>query len=381
MREYLLCLFTAAAVTYLMTPLARELAVRLGAMAQVRDRDVHATPTPRWGGIAIFLGLLSAILVASQLRLISQVFEDGRGGVWSIILAGMVLVAIGMIDDRWGLDALTKFSGQVLAGGIVAYGGLTISYLPIGGVFVLDPLTSVLVTIFIVVATINAINFVDGLDGLAAGIAAIAATGFFAYSYLLSVVYGFDRATLSTLVSAALVGACLGFLPHNFFRARIFMGDTGSMLLGLILATSTITLVGGIDPSAIGSATLAPALLPMLIPLAVLAFPVFDLALAVGRRTWAGRSPFAPDRKHLHHRIMEMGHSHRGAVLMLYAWAITIAGTIVAIAFLPIAVALGAGCLLLALLTWFLRSPQGRRLAEDEPGTAEIHAATVDRIG
>lgn len=367
MREYLLCLFAAAAVTYLTTPLAREMAVRMGAMAQVRDRDVHAMPTPRWGGVAILLGLFAAILVASQLRLMSQVFERGPGTVWSLIVAALVIVALGMLDDRYTLDALTKFSGQVLAGGIIAYGGISISWLPIDGVFVLDPLTSVLVTIFIVVLTINAINFVDGLDGLAAGIAAIAAAGFFAYSYLLSVVNGFDRATLSTLVSAALVGACLGFLPHNFFRARVFMGDTGSMLLGLVLATSTITLVGRVDPNAIGSATLAPALLPMLIPLAVLALPVIDLGLAVIRRTWAGRSPFAPDKEHLHHRIMEMGHSHRGAVLLLYGWAITVAGTTVALAFLPVAVALGSGLLLLALAMAALRSPPGRRLSEDQP--------------
>ena len=367
MREYLLCMFAAAAVTYLTTPLARQFAVKMGAMAEVRDRDVHAMPTPRWGGLAILFGLLAAILVASQLRLMSQVFERGPGTVWSLLVAAVVLVAIGMVDDRWTLDALTKFSGQVLAGGIIAYGGISISWLPIGGVLVLDPLTSVLVTIFIVVLTVNALNFVDGLDGLAAGIAAIAAAGFFVYSYLLSVVNGFDRATLSTLVSAALVGACLGFLPHNFFRARVFMGDTGSMLLGLVLATSTITLVGRVDPNAIGSATLAPALLPMLIPLAVLALPVMDLGLAVVRRTWAGRSPFAPDKSHLHHRLMEMGHSHRGAVLLLYGWALTVAGTTVALAFLPVAVALGCGLLVLLLVMSVLRSPPGRRLSEDQP--------------
>ncbi len=367
MREYLLVLVAAAAVTYFTTPFVREFAVRWGAMAEVRDRDVHSLPTPRLGGLAIFAGLLAAVMAASQLRLIGQVFEGGTGTIGYLLAAATVLVVVGMVDDRWGLDPLTKLSGQVLAGGVIAYGGISISWLPIGGVFVLDPLTSVLVTVFIVVLTVNAINFIDGLDGLAAGIAAIAAAGFFAYSYLLSVSNGFDRATLSTLASAALVGACLGFLPHNFFRARIFMGDTGSMLLGLMLATSTITLVGRLDPTAVGSVTLAPALLPLLLPLAVLALPVLDLGLAVVRRTWAGRSPFAPDKEHLHHRIMEMGHSHRGAVLLLYGWAITFTGTVVALAFLPVPVALGCGMLLLVVVTAVLRSPPGRRLSEDQP--------------
>jgi UDP-GlcNAc:undecaprenyl-phosphate GlcNAc-1-phosphate transferase len=368
-REYLLCLVAAAAVTYFTTPFAREFAVKWKAMADVRDRDVHVLPTPRLGGLAIFAGLIAAVVTASQLRVIAQVFEGGTGSSIGYLLgASTVLVIVGMVDDKWGLDPLTKFSGQVLAGGIIAYGGISISWLPIGGgVFVLDPLTSVLLTVFIVVLTVNAINFVDGLDGLAAGIAAIAAAGFFAYSYLLSVSNGLDRATLSTLVSAALVGACLGFLPHNFFRARVFMGDTGSMLLGLILATSTITLVGRVDPSAAGAATLAPALLPLLLPLAVLALPWLDLGLAVLRRTWAGRSPFAPDKEHLHHRIMEMGHTHRGAVLLLYGWAVTFTATVVALAFLPVPVALGAGLLLLALVMAALRSPPGRRLAEDQP--------------
>jgi UDP-GlcNAc:undecaprenyl-phosphate GlcNAc-1-phosphate transferase len=357
----------AAAVTYFATPFVREFAVRWGAMAEVRDRDVHALPTPRLGGLAIYAGLLAAVVAASQMRLMGQVFEGSTSAVWYLLAAATVLVLVGMADDRWGMDPLTKFCGQVLAGGIIAYGGISISWVPIGGVFVLDPLTSVLLTVFIVVLTVNAINFVDGLDGLAAGIAGIAAAGFFAYSYLLSVSLGFDRATLSTLASASLVGACLGFLPHNFFRARIFMGDTGSMLLGLILATSTITLVGRVDPNAVGSTMLAPALLPLLLPLAVLALPVLDLGMAVVRRTWAGRSPFAPDKAHLHHRIMEMGHSHRGAVLLMYSWAVTFAGIVVAFSFLPMWMAILFGLALLAIVTAALRSPPGRRLAEDQP--------------
>ena len=369
MREYLLCLFAAAALTYLGTAACRRFAIRIGAMAEVRDRDVHAVPTPRLGGLAICAGILAALTFASQLPLMQTVFDTETGTATSLLASMFVLVAVGIVDDRWGLDAPTKFAGQVLAAGILAYGGISVAWLPIGGVFVLDPLTSVLVTVLIVVATVNAINFVDGLDGLAAGIAAISASAFFAYSYLLSVVEGFERATLSTLVSAALVGACLGFLPHNFYRARLFMGDTGSMLIGLILATSTITLLGRVDPNALAGVTVLPALLPLVLPIAVLAIPILDLVLAVVRRTWAGQSPFHPDKGHLHHRILEMGHSQTRAVLLMYGWAATLAGTVVAMAFIPIGWALAIGAVMLALLLIVLRAPAGRdRLAAASKG-------------
>ncbi|MCB0919133.1 MAG: undecaprenyl/decaprenyl-phosphate alpha-N-acetylglucosaminyl 1-phosphate transferase [Actinobacteria bacterium] len=368
MREYLLCLVAAAAVTYLVTPFARELAIKWGAIAEPRDRDVHSRPTPRLGGLGLFAGVLVAILIASQLPLMSQVFESSGtvpSEVVGLIAAMLVLVAVGVLDDRYGLDPLTKFAGQVLAGGIIAYGGISLSWLPIGGVLVLDPITSVAITVLIVVFTINAINFVDGLDGLAAGIVAIAAAAFFAYSYLLSVQHGFDRATLAALVSAALVGACLGFLPHNFYRARLFMGDTGSMLLGLLLATSTITLVGQVDPNAIDSATIVPALLPLVIPIFVLAVPVLDVGLAIIRRTAAGRSVFEADKEHLHHRIMDLGHSQKRAVLLIYGWSAVIAGTTVAIAFLPASVAIGGGLIALAGVVAALRTPGGRAIRDD----------------
>ena len=204
MREYLLCAFAAATVTYLATAAVRRFAIRFGAIAAVRERDVHTLPTPRMGGLAIFFGIVVALVFASQLPLMQTVFQGPTQTAGWLFASMIVLVAVGMVDDRWGLDAVTKFAGQVLAAGILAFGGISVAWLPIGGVFVLDPWTSVLVTVFIVVLTVNSMNFVDGLDGLAAGIAAISASAFFAYSYLLSVVEGFDRATLSTLVSAAL---------------------------------------------------------------------------------------------------------------------------------------------------------------------------------
>jgi len=356
LREYLLCLLAAAAVTYLLTPPVRALALRIHAMAQVRDRDVHAQPTARLGGLAMVGGLLAGILLASKLPMMRAVFDDSNSAI--ALLSGVaIIVALGVVDDKWGLDAPTKLAGQVLAAGVMAFQGIAIIWLPIGGTFVLDPITSVLFTVIIVLISINAINFIDGLDGLAAGIVAVAAGGFFAYSYLLSFELGFERATLAALVSMLLVGMCVGFLPHNFYPARIFMGDTGSMTLGLLLAVGTITLSGQVDPSAVAGGTLLPTLLPILLPIAVMAVPLIDLLLAVIRRTRAGRNPFAPDKQHLHHRLLEMGHSQMRAVILMYAWTALVAGTAVAMAFVPLGYAVVGFFMGLGLLVLAVRSP------------------------
>lgn len=363
MREYLLCLLAAAAVAYLLTNPVLSLAVRMGIMAPVRDRDVHDEPTPRLGGLAMVGGLLAGLLLASKLPMMRAVF-DGSNSAIALLSGVAIIVLLGVVDDKWGLDAPTKLAGQVLAAGVMAFQGIAVIWLPIGGTFVLDPVTSVLFTVIIVLVSINAINFVDGLDGLAAGIVAVAAGAFFAYSYLLSVELGFERATLATLVSALLVGMCLGFLPNNLFPARIFMGDTGSMTLGLLLAASTITLSGQVDPSAVAGGTLLPTLLPILLPVAVLAVPLIDLLLAVIRRTRAGRNPFAPDKQHLHHRLLEMGHSQRRAVFVMYAWTGLLAGAAVAVAFVPLVWA-GIGFLIgLAILVTLVRRPAGQAPAE-----------------
>jgi UDP-GlcNAc:undecaprenyl-phosphate GlcNAc-1-phosphate transferase len=369
-REYLLCLLAAAAVTYLTTPLVERWAIRFRVMAEVRDRDVHAEPTPRMGGLAMFFGLLAGLLLASKLPMMRSVFDGGNAP--AALLSGLlVLLVLGIIDDKIGLDAPVKLAGQVLAAGVMASQGIAVIWLPFGGTLVLDPLTSVLFTVLIVLVCINAINFVDGLDGLAAGIVAIAAGAFFMYSYLLSVELGVERATLATLVSVLLVGMCLGFLPHNTFRARIFMGDTGSMMLGLLLAAGTITLIGQVDPSSIAGPTLLPTLLPILLPVAVMAVPVIDLVLAVLRRTRAGRNPFAPDKQHLHHRLLEMGHSQARAVLVMYAWTGLISFTAVAVAFFPIGY---------ALLGFFV-GLAGILLAVRPPITKPIAIVTTLRTG
>lgn len=334
MREYLLCIVAAAAVTYLLTPMVRKLAIKAGAMAEVRDRDVHDEPIPRWGGLAMFAGVLVGFLLASQLPLMSSVFEQSRQPL-ALIVGSAIIVLLGLADDRWGFTAPTKFVGQCLAAAAMALLGVQMIWLPIGGTLVLDPLTSILLTVLIVVLCVNAVNFIDGLDGLAAGMVGIAAVALFAYSYLLAVVNDIDRATLATLICALLAGVCIGFLPHNINPAKIFMGDTGSMLIGFLLAASMITLVGRVEPGSLQGSVKLPLLLPLILPAAVIAVPLLDVLLAIVRRARAGRSPFAPDKQHLHHRLLELGHSQRRAVALMWGWSATVAFSAVSLAFAP----------------------------------------------
>ncbi|HEX5165562.1 MAG TPA: MraY family glycosyltransferase [Thermomicrobiales bacterium] len=351
MREYLLVLLASAAITYVTVPVVRWYAVRWNVMAEIRDRDVHDIPIPRLGGVAMYLGFLAGMLVASQLGFVSAVFSESRDA-WAVITGGTLIFLVGVVDDVWGLDALTKAAGQIIAAGVMVLQGVQLLWLPFNGVTVLDYNSSFILTVLLVVVTVNAINFIDGLDGLAAGIIGIGSLGFFAFAYLLSVERGIDRATTATLLSAVLVGLCAGFLPHNFNAARIFMGDSGSMLAGLLLSASVITLTGKIDPFSVGDAALLPALMPLVLPFLVLAVPLMDLLLAVARRTRARRSPFAPDKQHLHHRLLEIGHSQRKAVLIMYVWAgaLAVGTAIAAFQGVRIGLVIGIGLLLVAVI-------------------------------
>ena len=337
MREYMFTLLLSAALCYLITPFVRTLATKFGAVALVRTRDVHTSPTPRWGGVAMWAAMSLTFIIVQHLTLVGKSFGQEAQGIF---LAGTFLVLLGMADDRYQLDALTKLAGQALAAGILLIYGIQILWLPINGVITLPPSIGQLVTVLIVLVTINAVNFIDGLDGLAAGIVAIAGAAFFTFAYLLAVVWGFSRAGAPSLMTAVLIGICLGFLPHNFHPARIFMGDSGSMFLGLLLASAAITLTGQVDPNAITAVKVGPTLLPLLLPFAVLAIPLADLVLAIARRLRAGRSPFAPDKDHLHHRLLAAGNSHVRTAIIMYLWTATLAFPITISAFAPVWVAL-----------------------------------------
>nr|WP_203616268.1 MraY family glycosyltransferase [Streptomyces sp. SID13726] len=334
-REYLLTLCITAAVTYLLTGPVRKFAIVAGAMPEIRARDVHREPTPRLGGIAMFFGLCAGLLVADHLTNLSEVFEKSNEP--RALLSGAALIwLIGVLDDKFEIDALIKLGGQMIAAGVMVMQGLTILWLPIPSVgsVALTQWQGTLLTVALVVITINAVNFVDGLDGLAAGMVGIAAAAFFLYAYRIWYSYGIEAAAPATLFSAILMGMCLGFLPHNMHPARIFMGDSGSMLIGLVLAAGAISITGQIDPDALklfaGSEKAAvhqtvPVYIPLLLPLTIIAVPAADLILAIVRRTWRGQSPFAADRGHLHHRLLEVGHSHSRAVWIMYFWAALIA--------------------------------------------------------
>lgn len=237
MREYLLTLCITAAVTYLLTGPVRKFAIVAGAMPEIRARDVHREPTPRLGGIAMFFGLCAGLLVADHLTNLNEVFANSNEP--RALLSGAALIwLIGVLDDKFEIDALIKLGGQMIAAGVMVVQGLTILWLPIPGVglVALTQWQGTLLTVALVVITINAVNFVDGLDGLAAGVVCIASAAFFLYAYRIWYSYGIEAAAPATLFAAILMGMCLGFLPHNMHPARIFMGDSGSMLIGLVLA-------------------------------------------------------------------------------------------------------------------------------------------------
>nr|WP_260408216.1 undecaprenyl/decaprenyl-phosphate alpha-N-acetylglucosaminyl 1-phosphate transferase [Planomonospora venezuelensis] len=279
-------------------------------------------------------GLVAGLLVAAKLpyaggKLAEEAATGGKV-VLGLILAGGLITLTGFLDDWWGMDALIKLAGQIGAAGVLVAFGVSLPWIPLptsmGGLYVLDSTLSPLITIMVIVVMINAVNFVDGLDGLAAGIVGIAAMATWTYSVALSTDFGNTSINVTAAVTSVLIGVCLGFLPHNFHPAKIFMGDTGAMLIGLVLASTMIT-VTPLDSSSINR---FPVILPMLVPVAILVLPLLDLIMAVVRRTSNGLSPFAPDRGHLHHRLLDIGHSHRTSVLIMYAWTFLFAFGVVA---------------------------------------------------
>ena len=341
MREYALVLLVTAAVTYVLTPLVRRLAIATRAMHEPRARDTHTRPTPLLGGLAMYGGLVAGLLLASRLSFVQDPFRSaGSRSQAGLLLAGGLVVIVGFADDRWGLSAISRLAAQVAAAGILVWSGQALPWLPLpnGGVFSLEPDLSVTLTILLVVVTMNAINFIDGLDGLAAGIVAVAALSFLAYSYTLIRTIHTTSQSLPAVASALLAGMCIGFLPHNFYPARIFMGDIGAMLLGLLLAYGPIASTDSLDPALLtnyaqNNHTLDrfPTFLPLLVPAAIFIIPYADLMFAVIRRTRAGRPIMAADRQHLHHRLLNIGHSYRQSVLIMYLWAALFSVTVVSL--------------------------------------------------
>lgn len=366
MKVYLLILLVAAAITYVSVPVVRHIALVTHTLTPVRSRDVHKVPVPRLGGVAMYVGMVAAIAVASHIPYLEGVFEGGSA--WGVVTSGGLLCALGVVDDLFDLEWWAKLAGQALAASILAWQGVQLVSFPIAGLTIGSSGFSMVMTIFVVLTAINAVNFVDGLDGLAAGTVAIGAMAFFGYTYVLTRNTSPDSyASLAATLGAALIGICLGFLPHNFNPATIFMGDCGSMLLGLMSAATAIVVTGQIDPISISYGRALPAFLPVLLPLAMMLLPLTDMMLAVVRRVSAGKSPFHPDRMHIHHRLLSAGLTHRRVVLVMYMWTAAVVFPLAAWAFIDTRQAiltLGLSLIAAFVFTGFMRKTKREEPAE-----------------
>lgn len=387
MREYLLVFLVAAAACYLTAGLWRRIAVRAGALAVVRDRDVHTEPTPYLGGMAMLTGVGVAFLLAATLPFLGLhdvVTQDSLG----IFLAALVICLVGAIDDAIDLPVISKVFGQVLAAGVAVLFGVRMYWISLpGSIYSLDAAASTIITVIFIFVCVNAINLIDGLDGLAAGVVGIGASAMFFYTYFLAHERNLVVATTASLVTVTVSGVCLGFLPHNAHPAKMFMGDSGSMLLGLLLACSTISFTGQIDSSVLGSSLTGvgslPAWLPLILPIAIMFLPLLDLIMAYVRRTIKGNWWFQADKQHLHHRLLERGHSQVSAVIVMYLWTATISYSVMGIGLFHnrlVWAGAGAACLVSAVATlwpWWRRRFQARKDAPaarpgDEAATAGI---------
>ncbi len=387
----------AAVVTFVGSFIVWKLSLKYRLYPKIRERDVHTRPTPRLGGIAMFVGVIAAFGAAwvvsslgpTRFGVVAIIFQN-PGQVLAILGAALLIVLIGVADDIWDLDWMTKLAGQFLAAGLITWQGVSIVSLPIGGITVGSSWMSAIVTVFAIVLVMNAVNFIDGLDGLVAGVSLIANGVFFLYTYLLvQQTSPTNYFNLASIIAVVLVGTCAGFLPLNWRPAKLFMGDAGALLVGLLMATSAISVTGQLNPGSVGFEQLFAAFIPILLPFIVLLIPLLDFGLAVVRRLRAGKSPFAADRKHLHHRLLDMGHSHLNAVLIFYGWtAVASVGCLLTYVFpvyfgidsLWAFVLMGLGFVVLAAITL---APLGRRkrqtvAAEERPLGASGIADAAD---
>ncbi len=290
---------------------------------------MHQVPTPDVGGIAMFLGFLVALLLAWQMDRFSLVFDNNSEPL-GVLLAAAIIFATGLVDDVRELSSPAKITGTVIAGLVLVWFGATMFYfrVPFLDVFVLSDDWIPIITVLWLVGMTQAINLIDGLDGLAAGIVAIAAAAFFLYSRRLDDLGVLAQPNVGPLMAIIAFGVCIGFLPHNFNPAKIFMGDSGALFLGLLMAVSTSVVGGRADPN---NEAYTPGqtyffLAPLFIPLFILGVPIVDTVFAIVRRAAKRQGVATADKGHLHHRLMEMGHGQRRSVLILWLWTTLLSG-------------------------------------------------------
>lgn len=319
MLPYLIVAAVATAVTAIASYIVLRLSRRFDLAPPVRSRDVHKTPTPRLGGVAMFIGLLAAFAVGAVIPEFRSIYSESTE-MWALAGACIIIAGVGILDDLLDLDWMIKLGAQFVATGLLAWNGLQIVSLPVGNtLFVGSSALNFGITVFFMTLVMNAVNFVDGLDGLVAGVAIISNSVFFVYTLLLHERIGrIDAVTLASFIACIVVAVCVGFIPYNWHRAKMFMGDTGALLVGLLMAASTMSVTGKLNPAALDQKLVIASYIPILLPIAVFALPLADFGLAVIRRLKAGQSPFTADRLHLHHRLLNMGHSPVQAVIIFY---------------------------------------------------------------
>ncbi len=318
-RDYVIVMVVSIAATAVSVPGLRRLSHRVGALAHPSDRSVHAHATPVLGGAALLIGVVAGGAVAALLPDMRPIFET-PSNVLGVLLAALVMFGTGLVDDIRDVSPPAKMAGMVLSGSVLTLVGVTVIYfrVPFLGFTVLPPDLSALVSVLWVVVMANAVNLIDGLDGLAAGIVAIASFAFFLYGWRLLDVGVIDPSNIGPLIAILTAGACVGFLPFNVNPASIFMGDSGALMLGLLLAASTMAVGGQSDDPFSGQSWFFFA--PLVIPLFILGVPLLDTAFAVVRRATRRSGVATADKAHLHHRLMDLGHGHRRTVAILWGW-------------------------------------------------------------
>lgn len=319
MAAELIIFAVAFLVTLVLTPVVRRVAVRLGAVVKPDERRVHTRATATLGGAAMLAGFLAAMAVAWRLGEFTAVFDASTEPL-GVVIAAVIIFLVGLIDDFREVSAPAKIAGMVLAGSVLSVAGVSIVFfrIPFADLVVLTPDLSALLTVVWVVGMANAVNLIDGLDGLAAGLVAIAAGTFFFYGERLGDVGVISPGNLGPLIALITAGICLGFLPHNFHPAKIFMGDGGALLLGLLMAASTISVGGSSNQPFSGQVYFFFA--PLFIPLFILGVPILDTLFAIVRRATKRAGVASADKEHLHHRLMRLGHGQRRSVFILWAW-------------------------------------------------------------
>jgi UDP-GlcNAc:undecaprenyl-phosphate GlcNAc-1-phosphate transferase len=378
---YAVLLVVAAASTWALTFPARRIAVQIGYVAQPDVRKVHQRVTPQSGGVAMFLGMLLTWAVAASIPGLDQLFRGPSSEALGLILGATAIFVVGLIDDFRDMSAPAKVAGQVLAATILYRMGVTWFQfkVPLTGLVQLSPEWTPLLTALWVIAITNAVNLIDGLDGLAAGVVAIASGALAVYGLHLQYLGNLPTDNIGPLIAVVTCGICLGFLPHNFHPAKIFMGDGGALLLGLLMAASTM-LIGGRSAGTVGGVAASSGqtyffFAPLFIPFFILGVPIVDMVFAFVRRT-ANRTGFStPDKNHLHHRLLRLGHGHRRSVLILWAWTVLLSGLVLfplyvssVNAFIPF------GALALGVILYTLFHPSIRRTAEPEDATGDADA-------